>query len=195
MAQTNINESPQASPSDSATPSVPTAPGGNAASSPPNAPSSTAQPHLTMGKLSRAKFLAFNTLDVLQIRPYRYMWIGSLLGMGTFQMQNIARTILVDDLTGSALTTSVVAMGFAPSMLILSLFGGVAGDRLEQRTLIQASQAINAMLVLVIAILIATGLIHWAHPLGTPFDCVGHPGRRVRIPNAGSPGHHPQTCW
>jgi MFS family permease len=132
---------------------------------PPDAPDSTAQPPPAMGALGRAKFLAFNSLDVLRIRPYRYMWIGSLLGMGTFQMQNIARTILVDDLTGSALITSIVAMGFAPSMLILSLFGGVAGDRLERRMVIQASQAMNAMLVLVIAILIAAGLIHWWHLL------------------------------
>jgi predicted MFS family arabinose efflux permease len=88
-----------------------------------------------------------------------------MLGMGGFQMQTIARTILVDDLTGSAFLTGLVAMGFAPTMLLMSLFGGVAGDRLERRTLIQATQLVGAAIVLVIGILILTGAIHWVHLL------------------------------
>ena len=86
-----------------------------------------------------------------------------MLGMGGFQMQTIARTVFVDDLTGSAFITGIVAMGFAPTMLIMSLFGGVAGDRLERRLVIQISQGAAAALALIIAILIATGSIHWIH--------------------------------
>ena len=86
-----------------------------------------------------------------------------MLGMGGFQMQTIARTVFVDDLTGSAFITGIVAMGFAPTMLIMSLFGGVAGDRLERRLVIQISQGAAAAPALIIAILIATGSIHWIH--------------------------------
>ncbi len=88
-----------------------------------------------------------------------------MLGMGGFTMQTIARTILVDDLTGSAFLTGLVAMGFAPTMLLMSLFGGVAGDRLERRTLIQATQLVGAVLVLVIGVLILLDVIHWVHLL------------------------------
>ena len=63
------------------------------------------------------------TLESLKYRGFRYLWLGSLLGMGGFGMQSIARTVLVDDLTGSAFITGLVAMGFAPTMLIMSLFG------------------------------------------------------------------------
>jgi MFS family permease len=91
------------------------------------------------------------------------MWGASMLGMGGFTMQTIARTVFVDDLTGSAFITGLVAMGFAPSMLIMSLFGGVAGDRLERRMVIQISQGAAALLALVIAVLIATDTIHWVH--------------------------------
>jgi len=104
-----------------------------------------------------------NTVESLKHPGYRYMWGASMLGMGGFTMQTIARTVFVDDLTGSALITGIVAIGFAPSMLIMSLFGGVAGDRLERRMVIQISQGAAAILALIIAVLIATDSIHWIH--------------------------------
>ena len=98
-------------------------------------------------------------------RDFRFLWYGSLLGMGGFNMQMIARTMLADDLTGSAFLTGLVSMGFAPSMLILALFGGVAGDRTERRLLIQMTQIAHGVTALVVAILIITGVIHWWHLL------------------------------
>jgi MFS family permease len=85
--------------------------------------------------------------------------------MGGFQMQGIARTLLVDDLTESAFLTTVVAMGFAPTMLVMSLFGGVAGDRMERRRVIQASQLGLVLIAAVVGVLIATGAVHWTHLL------------------------------
>lgn len=111
----------------------------------------------------RASSAVSNTIESLRHPGYRYMWGASMLGMGGFTMQTIARTVFVDDLTGSAFITGLVAMGFAPSMLIMSLFGGVAGDRLERRMVIQISQGAAALLALVIAVLIATDTIHWVH--------------------------------
>lgn len=117
------------------------------------------------GIRSRAGAAMSHTVESLKHPGYRYMWAGSMLGMGGFQMQTIARTVFVDDLTGSAFITGLVAMGFAPTMLIMSLFGGVAGDRLERRLVIQISQAGAAVLALVIAVLIAVDAIHWVHLL------------------------------
>ena len=85
------------------------------------------------------------TFESLSIRNFRYLWFGSLLGMSGFQMQAIARTIFVDELTGSAFITSLVGMGWAPTLLIFSLVGGVVGDRVERRLVIQASQAAAAL--------------------------------------------------
>ena len=105
------------------------------------------------------------TFESFGSRDFRFLWYGSVLGMGGFTMQMIARTILVDDLTGSAFLTGLVSMGFAPSMLILALFGGVAGDRIERRLLIQMTQIAHGVTALVVAILIITGAIHWGHLL------------------------------
>lgn len=104
-----------------------------------------------------------HTFESLKQPQYRYLWVGSMLGMGGFQMQSIARTVLVDDITGSAFITGFVSMGFAPTMLVMSLFGGVAGDRLERRLVIQISQSMAAAVTFSIALLIAFDVIHWVH--------------------------------
>ena len=105
------------------------------------------------------------TFESLSVTNFRYLWFGSLLGMSEFQMQAIARTILVDELTGSAFITSIVGMGWAPTLLVFSLVGGVVGDRVERRLVIQASQAAAAFLTFFIGTLIALDMIHWTHML------------------------------
>lgn len=103
------------------------------------------------------------TFSSLDNRSFRFLWFGMLLSMGGFQMQMIARGILVYDITGDPRLTAVVAMGFAPSLLVVSLFGGVLGERMERRTLIQISQGMNAIGAGVIAIVIIAGAIEWWH--------------------------------
>ena len=61
------------------------------------------------------------TFESLAIRDFRLLWFGMLITMGGFQMQMIARGILVFDMTDSATITAVVSMGFAPSLLLVSL--------------------------------------------------------------------------
>ena len=79
------------------------------------------------------------------------------------ETNELSRVMIKPNIKGSAFITGIVAMGFAPSMLIMSLFGGVAGDRLERRLVIQISQVASAVLALVIAVLIAVDAIHWVH--------------------------------
>ena len=83
--------------------------------------------------------------------------------MGGFQMQMVARGILVYNMTDDAFITGIVGMGFAPSLLIVSLYGGVLGDRVDRRMLIQVSQAANGVLAGVVAILMFTGSLAWGH--------------------------------
>ena len=75
----------------------------------------------------------------------------------------VARGILVYNLTGDAFITGIVGMGFAPSLLVVSLYGGVLGDRVERRMLIQVSQAVNGVLAGIVAILMFTGSLAWGH--------------------------------
>lgn len=104
-----------------------------------------------------------HTFSSLDNRSFRFLWFGMLLSMGGFQMQMIARGILVYDITDDAFRSAVVSMGFAPSLLLVSLFGGVLGERMERRTLIQISQGMNALGAGVVAVLIITDQIIWQH--------------------------------
>lgn len=91
------------------------------------------------------------------------LWFGMVLSMGGFQMQMVARGILVYEMTNDPFITGIVGMGFAPSLLIVSLYGGVLGDRVERRLLIQGSQAANGVLAGIVAILIFSGMLAWGH--------------------------------
>ncbi len=91
------------------------------------------------------------------------LWIGMVLAMGGFQMQMVARGILVYEMTNDPFITGIVGMGFAPSLLIVSLYGGVLGDRMDRRLLIQFSQAANGVLAGGVALLMFTGNLAWGH--------------------------------
>ncbi|HIF71439.1 MAG TPA: MFS transporter [Dehalococcoidia bacterium] len=125
---------------------------------------------------------------VIEHRDFRMLWLGMVLAMGGFQMQMVARGILVYEMTNDPFITGIVGMGFAPSLLIVSLYGGVLGDRMERRRLIQLSQAANGLLAGSVAILMFTGNLEWGHMLvvsilqGAMF-ALQMPARQAAIPS------------
>jgi MFS family permease len=126
--------------------------------------------------------------SVIENRDFRMLWFGMVFAMGGFQMQMLARGILVYDLTNDYFITGLVGMGFAPALLVVSLYGGVLGDRVERRLLIQLSQAANGILAGVVAILILTNTVVWGHLLvvsiaqGAMF-ALQMPARQAAIPS------------
>ncbi len=129
-----------------------------------------------------------HTFESLEHRNYRLLWLGMVFSMGGFQMQMVVRGIYVYDLTDDRIITSVVALGFAPSLLVVSLYGGVLGDRMERRLLIQLSQLLGGALAAVVAVLMITELINWGHLLivsvihGAMF-ALQMPARQAAIPS------------
>jgi MFS family permease len=127
------------------------------------------------------------TFDSLRVKDYRYLWIGMLLSMGGMQMQMFTRGLQAYDLTNSGLITSIVALGWAPTMLLTSLYGGVLGERLERRSLIQFAQASNAVIPAVTGALTLLGVITWSHLLAAALVqgfmfAVQMPARQAVIP-------------
>ena len=99
----------------------------------------------------------------LSNRDFRNLWFGMVFLSAGFSMELVAVGYLVYDLTSSAFLLGVVEMGFAVPTLALSLLGGVVADRFDRKYVIQAGQAAEAAVSLVIAALILTDRIHWAH--------------------------------
>jgi MFS family permease len=105
------------------------------------------------------------TFSSLEVRDFRFLWLGLLSMMGGMQMKMIARGYLVYDITDSPLILGLVNAGSAIPMLTLSLFGGAIADRLDRKRVIQTCQCLVGLLALLIGIAITTGSITWLHLL------------------------------
>tara|TARA_B000000557_G_scaffold165340_1_gene134319 strand:+ start:7416 stop:8549 length:1134 start_codon:yes stop_codon:yes gene_type:complete len=85
--------------------------------------------------------------------------------MAGFQIQMTVRGILVYDITNNAFITGAVSAGFAPSLLLFSMFGGVLGEKVDKKRLIQFAQGMNMLASILIGLLIYFDLLHWSHLL------------------------------
>ena len=93
------------------------------------------------------------------------MWLSLLFSMAGFQIQMTVRGILVYDITNNAFITGAVSAGFAPSLLLFSMFGGVLGEKVDKKRLIQFAQGMNMLASILIGLLIYFDLLHWSHLL------------------------------
>ena len=136
---------------------------------------------------SGASRLLGRTFESLSIRDYRLLWLSMMTGMSGTQMQMLARGILVYEITGSYALTGIVSVGFAPALLIGSVLSGTITERIERRTIIQATQFGQVGIAMAIGLLILTDLIVWQYILvasilqGAVFAFM-MPARQVVIP-------------
>src|SRR4051812_40534159 len=74
-----------------------------------------------------------DSFSVLTYRNYRLLWLGNLVSNTGDQMDNISFNWLVYTLSDSAIWLGVVNLCRAAPILIFTLLGGVAADRIERR--------------------------------------------------------------
>ena len=99
----------------------------------------------------------------LTIPAYRFFF-GALLGqMAAMNMQMVARSWFMYELTDSATMLGAVNLMGAIPMLTISLFGGVLADRMSKKTLLIAGQFASAVVALGIALSITFGTISWEY--------------------------------
>lgn len=79
-------------------------------------------------------------------------------------MEQVARSYLVYEITGSAVLLGAIAVSGAVPMLILSLFGGAVADRFPKKLLIQLSQVGMTIVFLIYAVAVNIGYLTPAHP-------------------------------
>lgn len=99
-------------------------------------------------------------LGALSNAKYRRYWLGSLASVGAIQIVTMAQGwLIVDKLGGS--TTDIGLLGGATAIptILVSLFGGVLADRVDRRMLIMAVSVASTALLLLLAILDATGAV------------------------------------
>src|SRR4028118_568677 len=92
-------------------------------------------------------------------RNFRLFWAGAFLSnIGTW-MQTVAQCWLVLQLTDSAFWLGVDGFAATSPGLVLTLLGGVYADRIDRKRLLIYTQAGAGLTALVLAVLIATGLV------------------------------------
>ena len=105
------------------------------------------------------------TFAALKLRAYRIFFGALLMQMTAMNMQMVARSWFMYELTGSAVMLGAVGLGSALPMLTVSLFGGVLADRIRKKSILVAGQFASAMVALGIAISITVGAVTWIHLL------------------------------
>lgn len=93
----------------------------------------------------------------LQYRDYRLLWIGQFVSMLGVQMQTVALSWLVYDLTGSEAQLGGIALARALPTIVLSLFGGTLADQVDRRRLLIVTQSTAALLLTLLALAVSAG--------------------------------------
>lgn len=111
-----------------------------------------------------SKIKNLKTFDAFKIPVYRMYFLGMVGQWSSFSMEQVARSYLVYEITGSATKLGIISFSGAIPMLLLSLFGGAVADRFPKKTLIQLSQVGMALVFIGYAVASHIGYLTQAHP-------------------------------
>jgi MFS family permease len=93
------------------------------------------------------------------------MYFFGMIGQwSSFSMEQVARSYLVYEITGSKTMLGIIGLSGALPMLALSLFGGAVADRFPKKYLIQLSQIGMTLVFLGYGITVNIGYLTEAHP-------------------------------
>lgn len=100
-----------------------------------------------------------STFHSLSYRDYRLMWLGQVGASASMWMEQVARPLLIFELTNSALMVGLVTATRMVPQLLVGIWAGVIADRMDKRRILLTSQLVTLCSHLVTAVLILSGLI------------------------------------
>jgi MFS family permease len=107
--------------------------------------------------------VSWKAVQPLRHREYRLLWTGlavALLGSGLWL---VALAWQVIELGGGPIQLSVVTTAYSIGLVVCVLFGGIAADRLSQRSVIITADIVRGLVLLVVAGLALSGLLEIWH--------------------------------
>ncbi len=106
---------------------------------------------------------ADTTFRALRHRNYRLLWLGQTGHSATLWMDQVARAVLILQLTDSAVVLSlVIATRLAP-ILIFGLIAGAVADRYDKKRILTSTQLVSTGCHLFIGIVTVAGLVEVWH--------------------------------
>ena len=110
-----------------------------------------------------------DAVSALRHRNYRLYWFGQLFSVMAQNIEYVAQSWLVLELTGSPLLLGLTGLSQALPTITLTLVGGVFADRADRRRIMVAAQTAIAFLYLILATLVATGTVAQWHVMAIAF--------------------------
>jgi len=123
----------------------------------------------------------------MEFKQYRIFWLGTLASVTGFQMLNFSQFWIIHRLTQDPLFLGYVGLASAVPSILLNLFGGVVADKLDRKRLIAFTQSINAILILILALITFTEVVRPTHVIILAFLAGGvnafdQPARQALYP-------------
>jgi len=115
--------------------------------------------HSERDKRGRNFLRNINTFRSLKNPVYRLYFTGIMGQRASMNMQMIARSYLIYEITGSAAILGVLSICNALPILFFSVFGGVIADRIHKKYVLTIGLAGSAIISLAVALLLSTGYI------------------------------------
>ena len=111
----------------------------------------------------------FRAIQSLTVPAYRLYFLFVLAQMGAMNMQMMARSWFVYELSESVSLLGLVALANAVPMLALALFGGVLADRLPKKQVLIVGQLASTIIILGVAVSISLASVTWIHLIVASF--------------------------
>ncbi len=131
--------------------------------------------------LSKRRFAALHS------RNFRILWFGLIFSNVGAQMQMIAESWLILQLTNSPLALGIMSLCFGIPMIALPMLGGALADRFDRITILKFTQAEEFIVPLIMAGIIFSGHLHvWmlyvGAVLGGTMLAFDNPARQALLP-------------
>ena len=103
------------------------------------------------------------TFESFKLPIFRLYYAAMFGQMAAMNMQMMARSWFILELTGRPIMLGLMALANALPMLLFSLFGGAIADQVRKKYVLLAGQSASAILALAIALSITLGSVTWVH--------------------------------
>ena len=112
---------------------------------------------------------SFSTFSSLQYRDYRFLWFGQIGRSAAMWMEQIARPVLILQLTDSELMLGLVVAARMTPQLLFGLIAGVAADRFDRKRIIVLAQIATMTFHFITAALVLTDVVQTWHVFALAF--------------------------
>jgi len=106
-----------------------------------------------------ARLGRLDTFRALQHRNFRYLWLGQTGHSATLWMDQVARAVLILDLTGSAMMLSLVIATRLVPILLFGILAGAVADRADRRRLLLTTQCVTFSTYVFLGLAVTLGFV------------------------------------